>query len=350
MTHPSGYDFDVKQFGAVGDGVTDDTAAIQAAIDAAGERAGSVWLPTGVYACGTLRMHHCTALVALPTWSYHRTGGVTLKLNDPNASCLIDLNCKTGVRISGLSLDGGKLGENIAGIFHDGLGHEEEDTLVIENTRIAHFSGDAITLRNVWAYTVRDCMMIFCGGNGLTITRWDGFLYHNIINNCQGYGIAFLSPNSAVTIIGNRIEWNYKGGIFIEHGGHYTINDNYFDRAGGPAVHLEGDDEHRGGVVAITGNMFSRSGAKVALDSEQCSHVLLEYADGVVMTGNTFRIGVNDSGEGQRSPSYGIVARSLRSCIIRDNVLHRGATRELLRDAGGHEDTILDGNVGIVAE
>lgn len=45
---------DVREFGAVRDGVTDNTAAIQAAIDAAEERNKTVYLPGGVWRCGNL--------------------------------------------------------------------------------------------------------------------------------------------------------------------------------------------------------------------------------------------------------------------------------------------------------
>lgn len=343
--------FDVTRFGAAGDGITDDTAALQRAIDAAAAAAGTVWFPPGVYACGRLRMRSNVALVGAPTWSYHRVGGASLRLNDPAAPCLIDLTGSIGARVCGMSLDGAKLEGATAGIFLDGLGHEEEETLVIENTRIAHFSGDGITLRNVWAYTVRDCMMIFNGGNGVTVTRWDGFFYHNIINNCRGYGLAMLAPNGAVTVIGNRIEWNYLGGLYIERGGCYTVNDNYFDRAGGPALHIKGAPDGRAATFAITGNLFNRSGAKAEADSQQSAHCLFEHVDGLVMTGNTFRVGGNDSGGGRRSPDYGIVYQGLRSSIIRDNVLFSGAVQALMVDLGGHDaQTIVRDNLGTLAE
>ena len=56
--HPGAfYPFAVDKFGAVGDGVADDTSAIQAAIDAAADAGGVVWFPNGRYrVIGTLTL------------------------------------------------------------------------------------------------------------------------------------------------------------------------------------------------------------------------------------------------------------------------------------------------------
>ena len=58
-TPPSGPgrpQFNVRQFGARGDGVAKDTKAIQAAIDAAGANGGTVIFPCGRYLSGTVRL------------------------------------------------------------------------------------------------------------------------------------------------------------------------------------------------------------------------------------------------------------------------------------------------------
>ena len=44
--------FDITAFGAVGDGVTDNTAAIQSALNAAAECRGVVQVPPGNYMTG----------------------------------------------------------------------------------------------------------------------------------------------------------------------------------------------------------------------------------------------------------------------------------------------------------
>ena len=47
---------DVRDHKAVGDGKTDDTAAIQKALDAAARTKGTVHIPEGVFCCSTLKV------------------------------------------------------------------------------------------------------------------------------------------------------------------------------------------------------------------------------------------------------------------------------------------------------
>lgn len=69
--------FDVTTFGTRGDGKTLDTAAVQAAIDAAAKEGGTVLVPPGTYLCGTI---HLRSRVTL-----HLAQGATI-LGSPNLS------------------------------------------------------------------------------------------------------------------------------------------------------------------------------------------------------------------------------------------------------------------------
>ncbi len=55
--------YDVRQFGAAGDGKTSDTAAIQKALDACGASGGTVDVPAGKYLVGSIQLHSNTTLV-----------------------------------------------------------------------------------------------------------------------------------------------------------------------------------------------------------------------------------------------------------------------------------------------
>jgi hypothetical protein len=55
-------DFNVKEYGAKGNGTTKDTAVIQAAIDAAGSSGGTVYFPAGNYLSGTLQLRSFVTL------------------------------------------------------------------------------------------------------------------------------------------------------------------------------------------------------------------------------------------------------------------------------------------------
>ena len=55
-------------------------------------------------------------------------------------------------------------------------------------------------------------------------------------------------------------------------------------------------------------------------------------------------LGRDDGNTGVYSPSYGIIYKGLKNCVIRDNVLHDGALKELLLDLGGLEEGVVIGD------
>ncbi len=344
--------FNVRRFGALGDDATDDTAAIQRAIDAAGEVQGTVWFPPGQYRCGMLQLRTHVALAGSPTWAYRRHGGTVLRLNDPQASCLVNLCGTVGARVSGLALDGGDLGHDIHGIYINGAGHTTEDTLVIENCRVASFSGDGAHLEHAWGFTVRDSLFHHNAGDGVMMSHYDGWIHDNIMIGNGKFGLGGRVPTASVTITGNRIEWNHDGGILLENGNHYNIVGNFVDRSGGPALVLRGDpkaDDQRWlpGTSAITGNIFNRSGAHAEPGTPESSHLWLEHAVGIACTGNTMCFGNNDDGTGRVSPCHAMVLKGLHSSVIMANALHNAATQQLILDEGGHDEaTVIRDNIG----
>lgn len=95
----SGYSpvISVMAFGAVGDGVTDDTAAIQLAFDSTAAQGGNLYIPEGDYKItGQLTIADPICV----------SGDGCLKLYDPDSSAdFAALTVDNGVRISGLTLE-----------------------------------------------------------------------------------------------------------------------------------------------------------------------------------------------------------------------------------------------------
>src|ERR1700733_10579667 len=168
---PAGKDLlDARQFGAIGDGHTDDTAALQRAIDSAAEKSGGVFLPPTVYLTGELHVRPGIALVGIPAWNYSGPGGTTLRLAGPNAPGLLNLTDARGATVDGLALDGRNMGKNVHGIFTSRAAYgPHEDGFRIERCQIAHFSGDGISLSHAWGFSVRHCELMAHHGDGLRL-------------------------------------------------------------------------------------------------------------------------------------------------------------------------------------
>lgn len=341
----SGLYLNAKDFGAIGDGVTDDTAALQSAVDHAHETGETLYLPVGRYVCGELFLRPGICIRADYTWGYRResAGRTVLLQRDDTQECLLNVTAANGCTLDGLSLLGSGRGDCIGILSKKQDYGKEEDAYRIENCRVAGFGSHAVYLDHIWCFSVRHCMFAFSGGDGLCITGWDGFVIDNWFSGNRGAGWGGThGANASVTMTGNRIEWNASGGIIIRGGSHYNITGNYIDRSGTAAILIENSN-----TIACTGNVLYRSGkyeADVA-DSAQC---ILQSSAGVVFTGNSFCAGRDDGGTGAMTPNYAIRLENLTDCAVTANVMHRGAMQGLLDNRGGHTNTVIADNVGSI--
>jgi predicted dehydrogenase len=332
-----------RHFGATGDGQTDDTAALQRALDAAGEKASAVFLPPGVYRTRELHLRPGISLIGIPGWNYSGPGGGTiLHLGSADATCLLNLTGARGATIDGLTLDGLNLGHNTHGISVDRIHFaEHEDSFRIERCQVAHFTGDALHFSCVWCFSVRHCMLGHNGGDGLSLRGWDGFILDNWFSDNGRAGFAAREENDSVTFTANRIEWNRQENMTIAGADGYQITGNFFDRAGTIGLALRKQGQRPCSQFTITGNYFKRSGRFATADTDDSAQLLLDGATGVTCSGNSFWAGRDDDDHGVWSPSYGIIVQGLEDCILANNVLYHGALRQLLVDHGGHGDGVI---------
>lgn len=362
--------FDVTKFGAVGDGAADCTAAFQAAIDEAEKVKGAVIVPPGTYSCKTLYMKPSVCLMGFAGFGYRETGGSVIALRDGSCKCLIDMSGGFGARVRDLQLLGKGLGECCHGVYvwwedqksrlcdpperENNVYPEEthlgfrEDSVTVDNCKIMNFSGDGIHLERIWAFTVKDSILGCNQGSGISIKGWDGWITNCIMYSNRGAGIYADDICAAVTMTGNRIEWNRMGGINLANSSLLNVTGNYIDRSYGPAVKLVG-----GWIICnnitFTGNIFNRNGryeGDSVNEADDCQ-VYLENCNNITMTGNTFLVGKDDFGEagGGVTPSYGVIYKKLRSCYISGNTLYNGAVKAPFLDLGENEgDNFIENN------
>lgn len=343
----------VVDFGAKGDGKSDDTMAIQKAMNKAALSNGAVFIPEGNYLCSELQVPKGIGIYGLPAWSYGKGMGTILIYKSGGGKCLINLTGAFGAYLFGLCLNGNHVEGGIHGILVDKPDYgKQEDTMRIDTCRVESFTGDGIKLERIWCFCVRHSHCYGNKGCGLRVRGWDGFILDNWFSGNGKAGYGSYDENASNTLTGNRIEWNREGGIIIHGGSHYNITGNYIDRSGRCGIALlPGENNKSCETLAITGNIIYRSGKPDwgKEDDYDSSHVRFEAVKGLVFTGNAMNSGRDDGGQGGYSPDYGMVLKGLESSVIKDNVQHNGALKQIVVDLGGHgEGVIIKDNVGSV--
>ena len=160
---PQPTSFNVKDFGAKGDGRTDDTKAIQAAFDAAGKKGWSEQYPGSAYFI-------TKPVVFLPSGKYLVSDTIKVSANVAGEGTAI-IQQKTAERdiffhadtwrwqLSGLTF--------VAGRHHLDIGNKNIDTgrIIIEKCAFYNAAGTAVRVRkgsNSTQISIRDCVFIKC--------------------------------------------------------------------------------------------------------------------------------------------------------------------------------------------
>ncbi len=256
--HP--FYLNIKDFGAKGDGVTDDTPALLAAIEEAKKSEGTIYFPTGDYPIHPVKLPSHITLMGNSAWAYANkdrkdddyAGRTTISALSGDARALFDLGGERGTRILGLTLDGKKLGKSMHGVYARNVGCDQY--ICIEGCRINNFSGSGIRLEKCWVFSVRRCIVMSNGEHGIDCTSgYDGWIMDCQLTANRGAGlfargsapegmdeeeknaIGFFGTAS-VMVTANRVEWNRQGGIVLSGSNSMQITGCSVDHNFGPGI------------------------------------------------------------------------------------------------------------------
>lgn len=230
----------VKDFGAVGDGVTNDTVAIQAALDAVAVTGGSVYAPAGTYRVSDeLTVASNTAVIGdgIEVTLFSATSSMT------SAQAMFYGNASDSMRFENFSILGNTNGTNGAGSgIHckTGSGNQIRNVFISNTTQagIRLEEQNSAWVDSCWlqsngrtGYTDNHGIMVYSAA-GSTVDNYNIKITNNKINNAFRKGITDYAPNADVydiLIDGNTVESCGLGGIYIgtPQGRDIRITNNY---------------------------------------------------------------------------------------------------------------------------
>lgn len=224
LAGPNGYD--VRAFGAVGDGVADDTAEIQAAINAAAS-GGQVHIPTGEWLCSNLRVTQVSADGAYSTARVVFSGNGESSILRANAANPI-------LHIGNTYVTTAMFDVEVRGINFDGNSVSTSNVLLTAAHRIrisgckSHRSAGAGIRLNDGSFglnIIEKCLIRDNASHGIYVpSSADGGtnqangnalrVVGNTILKNGGSGVRVVSGNN-ITIFGNDISSNEDGGVVL---------------------------------------------------------------------------------------------------------------------------------------
>lgn len=238
---------DVKDFGAKGDGTTDDTSAIKAAIAAAG--GGTVFFPVGTYVVSD-------TLVQPDMQTWLGAGAAAVLPGEEKGSCIKAVHGGKAIvamhRLDGLQVrgPGGVVSPQSVGIWSDG------SALTLRDVSVAGFAA-GMSIDNVW-YAHLDRVSLMQNSIGLSINTCYNLtadtlrVYAQKDDGTLGTGIS-ITGGGSIRMTGGSIE-SYMYGIDLAAGTQAYCDGTYFETKAGTS-----------GAVGIRA-----TGAKITVSVEDC--------------------------------------------------------------------------------
>lgn len=286
----------VKWFGAVGNGATDDTKSIQAAIDTG----FSVFLPPGKYNVKELKGFSSGQIIQgiskVESWGEQNAQNITLLNGIGSADNYVIKNnvwengiLPTAIAVKNLTIEGSKKTNGIL------VGNSS----TIEGVKIQNCING---LSNIKVSNVMNCQINGCTNGVMNATDskiTNNFIYYNEV------GINFDNSNDN-SIVNNKIEWNGIG-ISLTKAVFNLISNNIIDRNTTYGIYTNNTTN-----TTITGNQFERN---------LTNHLYLGGALFNISTNSFFRKNSDDDQSGTVVPDAAIFVKSVSTSAITNNLV-----------------------------
>lgn len=212
-----------RDFGAVGDGVTDDTSAILSAFAAASTAGAQIAVTSGTYVVTGIALSNLTNVDIVSA------GGSLFLKNASNKTALTILNCGF-VRINGLQIDCNKAGQSLAAFGGDRL---KGSGILVQGFTTCEVSGCTVVNASSGAgILVTDPTVM---ANSRTHTNISAKVFNNKIRDSgNGTGAALTCDGiytqcNNIEIYGNEVVSFNDYGIVCEFGANMNVHDNKID-------------------------------------------------------------------------------------------------------------------------
>jgi hypothetical protein len=307
--------FNVMDYGAVGNGVADDSVAIRATLAAAAVVNGTTVIPEGTYKVSKDGSNAwCLTLPA----NARITGSGTIKMADSQSSAVRPIHiAAVNVSIDGVTINGNSSGQSVDEQKHGIVTTATASIVKIRNVLVQNCRGDGILIEGTSGVFLVNITTRSCERNGITLYAYNGEVTSNVLISgcdleCVYQAIDFEPEGTGdiydIRIVGNRIA---------------TTTDSYGLAIGGSAIAhpvrqvlVQGND--------VVGSVFLIFGVDIIVESNIIDGTISssfyavhtqDYSERVIISGNTIKAASNKIGlyvvSSTTTPKHFVVAKNI---------------------------------------